>query len=228
MGTEAATLEPAIRPASSARDSRCPCCGGVLPSRGGGRRFTLFDAMVLVAASAVAFVIVRPLFVGPLQPYSGWTRYVAFAIGGLVTWTPTALALRLRRPRPALRRLSRQPGFAAGVAATAVLMLGLLTVGLLALVRVARQGMAARMGRGGGPLPGVMGRTPDPSWWLGVVLHFGVLVGPAVIGAWLLLAVSGRRRPTRDWLDLLGRALGTLWIVVFVVNAAMRLSYLKD
>jgi hypothetical protein len=171
--------------------------------------------MVLVAASAVAFVIVRPLVTGRLQDQPDWARYLAVVIGGLVAWTPTVLILRLRGPRLTLRRLSRQPGFAAGVGSTAIL-----AIGLLALVRVSRRGMAVRAG--------VRLPPPDPSWWLGVVLHFGAVVGPAVIAAWLLLAFSGRRRPSRGWLDLLGRALGIAWIILFLVNCCARLSYLRD
>jgi hypothetical protein len=39
------------------------------------------------------------------------------------------------------------------------------------------------------------------------------LYSPAVAGAWLALALSGRWRPERDWLDRAGRALGVCWIV---------------
>lgn len=176
--------------------------------------------MILIAASAVALVIVRPVVAGPLQQRPGWSHYLAWAIGWLVAWTPTVLILRLRDPRPPLRRLSRQPGFAASLAGTAVLALGLLAIGLIALVRVARQGSPAR------PAMGI--RPPDPSWWVWVVLHFGTVVGPAVIAAWVLLAVSGRRRPPRGWLDILARAVGVGWIVLFVINCCARLTYLRN
>jgi hypothetical protein len=176
--------------------------------------------MILVAASAVALVLVRPLISGRLQDQPRWASYLAVVMGVLVTWTPTVLLLRLRRPRHALRRVSRQPGFAAGLAGTSVVALGALAIGLLALVREARSGMAARAG--------LRLRPADSSWWLGVVLHFGSVVGPAVIGAWILLAFSGRRRPSGSWLDLLGRALGIAWIILFIINCCARLSYLRD
>ncbi|WP_165070834.1 hypothetical protein [Paludisphaera rhizosphaerae] len=199
---------------------RCPCCGVVVPSPRGARRFSILDVMILVAASAVAFVIVRPMMVGPLRAHPAWTRYLAATIAGLVVWTPTVLAMQFRRPRPALRRLTRRPGFAACLAGTSLVVLGAIAVGLLALVRQSRQGMPVRVGR---PVP-----TPDPNWWVSVVLYFGGFVGPAIIATWLLLAVTGRRRPSSDWVDLLGRAIGTAWIVLFVIHACTGLAPLKD
>jgi len=70
--------------------------------------------------------------------------------------------------------------------------------------------------------------TPDPSWWMGVVFYFGVIVGPAVIEAWLLLTLSGRRRPTKGWPDRLGRAIVLAWIVLFLIYCCARLASLRD
>lgn len=221
MTSEATTPTPVGSPVPlPGGGRRCPCCGAIVPPPRGDRRFTIIDAMILVAASAVAFVVVRPIINGRLQGQPWWASYLAAVMGFLVAWTPTVLILRSRRPRPPLRRLTRQPGFAAGLAGTSVVLLGALAIGLLALVRFARRGMAVRAGL---PL-----RPPNSAWWLGVVLHFGAVVGPAVIGAWLLLAFSGRRRPSGGWLDLLGRALGTAWIILFVINCCARLAYLRD
>jgi hypothetical protein len=183
------------------------------------RKFTIVDAMILVAASAVAFVIVRPVITSGLQRAPRWAIYLAAAMAWLITWTPTVLLLRLRRPRPPLRRLGRQPGFAAAVAASSILTLTAFAIALLALVRLARRGALLGVGR---PVP-----KPTPGWWMSVVLEMGVAVGPAVLGAWLLLALSGRRRPARGWLDALGRVLGAAWIVLFVIHCVARLSWLK-
>ncbi len=180
MGTDAAPTEAPARPPSGAR---CPCCGAVVPTHRGDRRLTLLDVMILVAASALAALLVRPVLAGPLRTYPSWSTYLAVAIGGLVAWTPAVLFLRLRRPRPNLRRLTSQPGFAASLAGTMVVALGLLATGLLALVRASLFGSAARAG--------VRPTPPDPSWWICVVLHFGAVVGPAVLGAW-------RARPDRE------------------------------
>lgn len=220
MEKESTVLNPVPAAALPVHGVRCPHCGHNLASTRADRRFTLVDAMVLVAASAIALVIVRPLVTGPLHRHPEWARYLAWTIGGLVAWTPTVLFLRLREPRPAFRRLSRQPGFAACLAGTSIIILGSLAMGLLALIRVARRGMAVRAG--------IPIRPPDPTWWVEIVIRFGVAVGPAVIAAWLLLALSGRRRPARGWLDYLGRVIGIAWIVLFIVDCCIRLAYLKD
>lgn len=100
-----------------------------------------------------------------------------------------------------------------------MIALAALSVGVPGLIRTARVG---GMARNGFPPP-----APDPWWWLGVISHFAFLIGPAVIVSWILLALSGRRRPVRNWLDVLGRAIGIAWIVVFVINCGARLSYLS-
>ena len=219
METDAIQLATATSSSLVERKAHCPCCGSQLPSRL-ERRFTILDAMILVVASALAFTLLRSFVFRTLPGLSNGQGLLAVVMGGLVTWTPTLLWLRLRRPRPTLRRLARQPGFAASIAGTAVLALGTVTIGLLALIRLSMQGPTQSAG--------VAPRPPDPTWWLGVVLHFGPVVGPAVIAAWFVLAVSGRRRPARGWLDPLGRTIGVAWIILFVINCCARLAYLKD
>lgn len=205
---------------------RCPCCGAAIHSAAHERPFKIVDAMILVASSALAFLILRPMMSETVLGRPGWPRYLAVTVALLVSLTPTTLYLRLRQPRPRLTRLARQPGFAASLAGTAVLLLGALAIGLLALVRLARQGRASRIA---GMIPNPRTTYPqDPAWWLGVVLHFGAVVGPAVMGAWLLLAFSGRRRPAKGWLDPLGRIIGTAWIILFIINCCARLAYLKN
>ena len=142
-------------PATTRLEGRCPCCGTILPSRA-ERRLTILDAMVMVVATAGALALARPNLQSGNLAHPAWAGYLEASIGVLVAWTPTALWLRLRRPRPTLRRLARQPGFAAGVAGTAVLGLGVAALVLLALIRVARQGMVARMGQSSSP--------SDPLW----------------------------------------------------------------
>ena len=48
-----------------------------------------------------------------------------------------------------------------------------------------------------------------------LILLYGAAVGAAVTGAWILLAISGRRRPERSWLDRSGRLIGGFWILNF-------------
>src|SRR5690242_12341334 len=72
----------------------------------------LLDAMVLVAATALALALVKRLD-GPL--WGGCPAPVAKELPCLLVGTATVLVLRLRRPRPSWRRLMRQPGAVACV-----------------------------------------------------------------------------------------------------------------
>ena len=181
------------------------------------RRFTMGDGMVLVAASAASFGLVRAI--DPLRTVVRYPLHVltvAYFFAGTATWTPAVLALRLLQPRPSLQRLCRQPGFAATFAGATILGLSLATVAILALVRAIRSGQVTTLGQ-----PAL---HPFPGWWTSVMIHFGWSVGPAVIVSWLMLIASGRRRPERGWLDPLGRALGVAWIALFIIHCGLRLE----
>ncbi|WP_422927913.1 hypothetical protein [Singulisphaera sp. PoT] len=208
--------------ASSTRPGRCPCCGAPTRPSEQDRNFTLMDAVILIGVSALCFTAIRPMIQMDAKGLWGWTNVLVMTVGTLVAWTPAVLILRLRQPRPPLRRLSRQPGFAAGLAGVTTLGLGALAMALLLLVRFAREG-ARHAGRPLRAMP-----AHDPHWWFQVVTYFAGIVGVAVIAAWILLAVSGRRRSSPSWLDLLGRLLGMCWIVLFVVKCYASLVYLKD
>lgn len=200
------------RPAGEA----CPNCGAALVAAEPRRRVQLVDLMIVVCGVALAFGLIRAAAAGAAGQAPLWATAIAATLGCLVAATPTLLLLRLRQPRPPLRRLAREPGFAANLAATAVLAIGLLAIGILGTVRVAKHSQTLLAGRAV--------RTPDPDWWAGVVFQVIMVVGPAVIGAWLLLLVSGRRRPRRGWLDPIGRVVGTLWIVVFIIHCVAQLA----
>lgn len=203
-------------PAEVQLSGRCPCCGAVVFPPSQPRRFTITDGLILIGALGLAFGLARAVLVRP-GLWSPWLAGLVVCVGLLVAGTPALFLLRLRQPRPSLRRLTRQPGFVALLVATSLLALALLTTGLLALVRLARQGMPAR--------PGV---APDPIWWLGVLSHFGPLIGAAVAGAWVLLLCSGRRRPAQGGFDALGRLIGTAWIVLMVIEGCSRLAALRN
>jgi hypothetical protein len=171
------------------------------------RKFTLSDAMVLVAATAVGFWLIRATEMYFSVEPTGKLRYLEVAERGasamtpfLATWTPAWLVLGLRRPRPRWRVLARRPGAVACVAAT--LMLGFETASYLATTAV----------------------VPD-AVWKGLVPFRNQLlpyilprrVAPAVAGAWLVLALGGRWRPDPSWLDRSGAALGIAWIAYDLV-----------
>lgn len=87
------------------------------------RQFTLLDAMILVGASAIGFWLMRchgsfevwPPFFSLFYP--SLIGVVLFNFGFLLASLTTAmLILRLRSPRPSLRRLFCQPSIQVGLA----------------------------------------------------------------------------------------------------------------
>lgn len=173
------------------------------------RRFTIADGMILVAASAVGLLLVREYAASLhivyrrasasrlLEVVEGVSECLAAA--GMVALIP----IRLQRPRPGLRRLARQPGFAACCALAAVLALGFLQGLVLVLFRDVQKAW-------GGTWPF------QQLWEIGVAFR-----GPfAVAGAWLVLLLSGRWRAEPSWVDRLGRFLGMVWLVWPLVYAA--------
>jgi hypothetical protein len=205
------------------------------------RRFTLIDAMVLMAATAVGLGLAKEYSqdllyflqgnrVSP-RPWESWPGIlVSTALRGMavtlpcgMAWTLGVLALRLRQPRPAWRRLARQPGLVACLVApipVALALVGRAVYHFLEtytnLLTPARLPSPPFITHG---LPGL----PDgfPTFWPGIFLSAPMFIVPqiglAVALAWIVLAMSGRCRPEPSWIDRLGRALGASWIVAAVL-----------
>jgi hypothetical protein len=166
------------------------------------RTLTIFDAMTLVAVTAVGFAIAR-LCLLQIMPRSSPAFAVRLtAVFVALGLTITLVPLRLRRPRP--RRPGRLPGTLACCAVA------------LALVFILAEQASAWFE----PIPGPARFVPH---YHAINLVFNLLrldlYSPAVAGAWLALALSGRWRPERDWLDQAGRALGVCWIVAPFIAA---------
>lgn len=174
------------------------------PERG-VRRMTLLDVMILVAVMACGIALVRAsrfdatIFHNPAETGNRWFvvdvpktagHWIYGLLLALAPVTLAVLLIRLRRPRPGLRRLCRQPGLA-GSAASAV---GL----LLALTR-----MVLILNFRGQP----SALSFSNEWYEVTACTAG-----AVTGSWFLLWLSGRWRPEPSAIDRLGRALGVLWI----------------
>jgi hypothetical protein len=186
------------------------------------RKFTLLHMMIVVAAVAVSLWL-RPDDLLPgferaieelirrgsfrLLAYS--TRLMLngdpklfglFSIQPMVAvWTLALLLLELLHFRPPLRRLARQPGFAACCAVALVIVL----VGSMNFA--------------------MLEHRPTPSTPMSIKVHHYLELtltfshgqcGAAVASAWLTLALTGRWRPRPDWLDRAGRALGIFWIAL--------------
>ena len=188
------------------------------------RKCTLLDVMALIAATAIGLYFVRTYSLEalnsnlehyPLIPRILLTIWAAIlAVLPLpALWSIALFGLRLRRPRPALRRLVRQPGFVAAGAVT-----------LVSAVRLA--GFFVLMARTFGHTTlGALYDVWAMSFFRGPInvatlyntAYFASSAcgtSMAVAAAWLLLAVSGRWRSEPGWLDVLGRALGIFWIAI--------------
>ena len=182
------------------------------------RRFTMRDGMILVASAAVAFGLGRASLAETDFESTLWLYVLVAVIAACVTSTPTLLVLSLLQPRPPLSELCRRPGFVASLAGSTVMALGLLAAGILGTIRVIQSVMPPTSGR--------TALSPNSQWALNLVPHFGSLIGPAVIASWVVVALSGRRRPSRDWFDYGGRAVGAIWIGLFLLHSYSRLAYL--
>jgi hypothetical protein len=184
---------------------------------------TLLDAILLVGSAAVgmgAFQFARRawfqgwiLFADhgppdlntwtPLQVIVTCSDIVVFLIPLVAPWTLLLIMLRMRPPRPSWRRIWRQPGMAACLAA----LVGWCWSGL-GLILALDVGYVARPRR-----------FIKPEEWAQKYLADEVFmyVGLAVAAAWLVLFFSGRWRRSADWIDSMGRLLGVLWIVIGLV-----------
>jgi len=155
------------------------------------RKFTLADIMILVAFTAGGLAMARHV---SLPTSRDWWYVYPMEKGSpvLAAWTVAVLALRLRTPRPAARRVFRQPGAAAG----------LVSVATLAVWAVIQAIEAYR----------------NPQGYLTLIVFSGIGVGAAVLGAWLVLLVTRTVRPERGWIDRSGIAIGCGWISLMGIS----------
>ena len=92
------------------------------------RSFNLADATILVVAAAVALSVTRAdsiftlLFESRIDLYHRIRYTLDLVLPHAAAMTAALLVMRLRMPRPTLRRLARQPGVAACEVALAALL----------------------------------------------------------------------------------------------------------
>lgn len=187
------------------------------------RRFTLLDAMVLVMAAGVGLALAQhlrshdrpsPAPVAVIKSVPGPRAFsyprlrgaISSAVTGsalvfpsVLTFTFATLALRFRHPRPCLARIFRQPGAVGCSAAILSFLLALLTLAPSTLHSL------------GSPIYG--------AWMVNAWLHTSRMTGVAVASAWLALALSGRWRSERTWVDRLGQAVSASWIAAIALEA---------
>jgi hypothetical protein len=177
------------------------------------RQFTLGDAMIFIGAIALGLALAGPgilliidtVRTAPHKQFRTLTGAVGLGrflnivvLNFLFFMLPAFLIVRLRRPRPSLRSLICQPGFA-GCAAPVVMFLSSLPLTLLA-----------------------------PSGLAGQVIEIAgqVLNGAAVPLAWISLIATRRWHCAPCWIDRLGRILGALWMVSLPAHLVLiRLPY---
>lgn len=184
------------------------------------RRFTLLDAMILLAATAIGVQGLRVIWDGTtlgamVRNRAGrWTPREVLALAPhavnaaapvVAAWSAALLALRFRRPRPSRRRLGTQPGAVACAAA----VLGLTLIALDGLL-----GRAVAASSEGTPwLAVATGLDPWRALSMATI-DFRNGAGLMVAGAWLALALGRRRRPEPSWIDRAGRAAGVYWLLM--------------
>jgi len=156
------------------------------------------DAMIVMAAIAVGLALARVAFSGcyPRRPIpAGFQRFYAIECGHAAAFPCVASLtiafplLRVRRPRPPLARVMRQPGIIA--CCTSVVQLG----------------------AGGVAVASSVGGTSLSNF----TFVLSPIIGLSVAGAWAVLWLNGWWRPEPGWVDAMGRALGACWIIMPLV-----------
>jgi hypothetical protein len=110
------------------------------------------------------------------------------------------LILRWKGPRPSRRRIFRQPGFVACLVACLSTILSALSTFRLAL----RIGYLDHIAEFSSYFTSFL----DTTW-----------IGCDVLTVWLALALSGRWRAEPSWIDRTGRAVGLIWIGLFIAGS---------
>jgi hypothetical protein len=181
------------------------------------RPLWMSDVLILMAALAVALAWDRGRMVDPTR----WISYlkpgprgvfarVAMMTVDVVEFLPavltvgsiTVLGLRLRRPRPSLWRIGRQPGAVA--CAVATLLMVPATLAMLASHASAAGSPAGAWRRTMADLQPENLRAP------------ATMIGFAVAVTWAVLIARRWWEPEPSWVDRLGCLLGVGWLLMIV------------
>jgi hypothetical protein len=151
----------------------------------------LLDGMILIAGAAVGFAGVRS---AEFRMNWAFTARL-FSDYFLMLASCVVLTFRLRRPRPPIRVLARQPGAVACFAAVASHFKSLCGALLLSW----SLGDVDEISRVGSAI-----------WYS--LSSAGTTPSNVVLVCWILLAASRRWLAEPGWIDRSGRVLGWLWI----------------
>ena len=169
----------------------------------GERRFGLLDARALIAAFAACLVVPRTF--RALIPAGNYKIYDVRQYAQIVgaTWLMAfSVALAISAvfvAKPGGRDRFRQPG------ALAMVLVGLTWA--FDAIQTAIQGGLLVLTTGKSFSDGVF-------WYLfGPIYDASFRAGLAVLAGWATLSLLGLRRPSPNWLDRSGRAVGWAWLV---------------
>jgi hypothetical protein len=177
------------------------------------RRFSLLDAMILIAATAVGLGLVRVTFSNLAtwmpQVFTKWPPMMAMhyrvtGFGPLLASSSVAMIwLHLIPPRPSFRQLARSPGFAASLASGLGIVLCFATNGVEQLVLWVR------------------GMPVVPLYLTVNGMPMTVVI--AIASAWVSITAGRRWRRRRglDWRERLALAVAWAWILLY---AAQRIT----
>jgi hypothetical protein len=151
----------------------------------------LADLVVLTGATAVSFAVVRAAQQGlRAHHYPEVYRWIESTGPCVLIWMWTVLGLRLFRTRPPIWRLARQPGILA-------CLISLFSFGLACIHA------------------GAFSLDMNATVWSTLAVEIAHGISGEILIAWLTLAITGQWRPTPDWFDRAGRALGVYMIAAF-------------
>jgi hypothetical protein len=152
--------------------------------------------MILVGCSAVSLAAFRSSAEPGIFIADDWAMAIhAYAALSLMLASILVLILRLRRPRPPLRRIARQPG---AVACFSMVAYGL-SCHALYILRDPRLG--------GWPWNMSVGQ------WIWFLLDNQEFSWNVVAVVWIIFAAGRIGRPEAGWIDRAGRVVGWGWIV---------------
>ncbi len=157
------------------------------------RRLHIPDPLALIASTCVSLLLASRCAgdfatLAPVSRSRGqeWETVVSCVVAG---WMVTSFLLRLRQPRPPLRSLAVQPGFAAAFAVVVALLINAVA------------------------LRSIGDYTPLPFAYSMMATLTPGRISLSVASAWLALVLSGGWRCEASWLDRLGRVLGAVYVL---------------
>jgi hypothetical protein len=170
------------------------------------RRFTLADAMILIASFCVGGAAARSCYLRHTRFGRPWNDSASLLIECL-SWfllcvVPAWVVIRLRTPHPIRRTLFAQ----AGVQAALAVVLTLPLWHIYHAVDFITEDWA----------PSLVLEYLSNGHLLGTDLARSV--GPNVAIIWIATMLAGRRRAESHWIDRVGRFLGWSWIALWLMN----------